>query len=94
MRRIRALAKKSENVLYTEHALEQMEAREIFDGDVLVIYRSDAASIKGEVKKGKRNGEHHCKVVRRIRGNREAGVVTIILPSDKLLVLTVEWEDL
>jgi len=94
LRRIRALAKKSENVLYTDHALDQMEAREIFDGDVLTIYRSESSSIKGEVKKGKHNGEYHCKVVRRIRGNREAGVVTVILPTDKLLVLTVEWEDL
>jgi hypothetical protein len=94
LRRIRALAAKSENVLFTAHALDQMEAREIFDGDVLRIFRSEASSIKGEVKKGKRSGECHCKVVRRIRGNREAGVVTVILPTDKLLVLTVEWEDL
>jgi len=94
LRRIRALAAKSENVLFTDHALAQMEAREIFDGDVLTIYRSASSSIKGDVKKGKGNGEYHCKVVRRIRGTREAGVVTIILPSDKLLVLTVEWEDL
>ena len=94
LRRIRVLAAKSENVHFTDHALDQMEAREIFDGDVLRIYRSEASSIKGEVKKGKRSGEWHCKVVRRIRGTREAGVVTIILPADKLLVLTVEWEDL
>jgi hypothetical protein len=94
LRRIRVLAAKSENIIFTTHALEQMEAREIFDGDVLSIYRSEASSIKGEVKKGKGTGEYHCKVVRRIRGNREAGVVTIILPADKLLVLTVEWEDL
>lgn len=94
LRRIRALAAKSENIRFTDHALDQMEAREIFDGDVLAIYRSASSSIKGEVKKGKRDGEYHCKVVRRIRGNREAGVVTIILPTDRLLVLTVEWEDL
>jgi len=88
------LAAKSENVLFTDHALNQMELREIFDGDILTIYRSEASSIKGEVNRGKNNGEYHCKVVRRIRGEREAGIATIILPNDKLLVLTVEWEDL
>ena len=64
LRRIRALAAKSKNVRFTEHALAQMEAREIFDGDVLRIYRSETSSIKGEVRKGKHSGEYHCKVIR------------------------------
>jgi hypothetical protein len=94
LRRIRALAAKSENVLHTTHALEQMETREIFDVDILRICRSTASWLKGEVKRGKNNGEYHCKIVLGIRGTREAGVVLVILPSDKLLILTVEWEDL
>jgi len=35
------------------------------------------------------------KIVYLLRGNREAGVVTIVYPnSTKLRVVTVEWEDL
>jgi hypothetical protein len=71
-----------------------MEEREIFDGDVLAILRSAASVIKGEVEKAKRDDEIRCKVVRQIRGTRDAGIAVVILPTDQLLVLTVEWEDL
>jgi hypothetical protein len=94
LRRIRALATRSENVRFTVHALERMEEREIFDGDVLRILRSMDSSIKGGVERAKNNGEIKCKVVRQIRGLREAGTIVVVLPNDTLLVLTVEWEDL
>jgi hypothetical protein len=38
--------------------------------------------------------EWKCKVVKQLKGNREAGAVTIILHNGKLFVKTVEWEDL
>jgi len=33
-------------------------------------------------------------MIRGIKGNREVGVVTVILLDDRLFVKTVEWEDL
>lgn len=39
-------------------------------------------------------GELKVKMVLRIRGSREAGVITIILEGHRLFVKTVEWEDL
>lgn len=33
-------------------------------------------------------------MVARIKGNRDAGVVTLVVESRRLIVLTVEWEDL
>jgi hypothetical protein len=38
--------------------------------------------------------EWKCKMVLRLRGAREAGVVVIILKRGGLFVKTVEWEDL
>ncbi len=73
------------------HAQERGPEREIFDHDVLVILRK--GSIKGPVTVTK-YGEWKCKIVWRLRGNRDAGVVVVIQPSDRLFVKTVEWEDL
>jgi uncharacterized protein DUF4258 len=91
MRRIRSLAAKSENILFSGHALSRMEEREIFDGDVQKILR--LGSVEGDVVRARR-GEWKCKVVGKLRGSREAGVVVVILPTDKLFVMTAEWEDL
>ncbi len=38
--------------------------------------------------------EWKCKIVKTIKGSREAGVVTVILQSGMLFAMTVEWEDL
>jgi hypothetical protein len=38
-------------------------------------------------------GEWQCKIVKHIRGGRDAGVVTIILHDGRLFLKTVEWED-
>jgi len=38
-------------------------------------------------------GEWKCKVVKQLRGQRELGVVTIIIEQNRLFVKTVEWED-
>src|SRR5690348_6361591 len=91
IRRIRALAVRSENILFGAHAIERMDEREIFDHDVLAILRK--GSLDGGVTRTK-YGEYECKVVRKLRGSRDAVVVVLILPDDKLFVKTVEWEDL
>lgn len=89
-RRIRAIAADTANIKWSFHALERMEERGIPDVDVLRILR--LGTIAGPPRAG-RPGEWTCKMVRTIRGRREAGVVAIILLDDRLLVKTVEWED-
>lgn len=89
-KRIKSLAEISDNIAWSFHALQRMSEREIFDADVLRILRG--GSIENEPEEA-RQGEWKCKMVRRLRGSREAGVVVIILRADRLLVKTVEWED-
>ena len=89
-KRIQALAADSENIKWSNHALARMNEREIFDVDVIRILCT--GSIVGDPEPAD-EGEWKCKFVKRIRGGRDAGVVIILLPSGKLLVKTVEWED-
>ena len=89
-RRIRAIAADSGKVILGDHAVERMAERDIFDFDVLRILRD--GSIRGDPERTPR-GEWKCKMVMRLRGGRDAGVVTIILRDDRLFVKTVEWED-
>jgi hypothetical protein len=91
-KRIKQIAAVSDNIRWSTHALQRMEEREIFDVDVLRILRD--GMISGEPEETPKEGEWKCKMVRRLRGAREAGVVAIILTNNCLLVKTVEWEDL
>ncbi len=90
-RRIKELAASSANIKWTAHAQSRMNEREIFDVDVLRILRS--GMIDGDPEKTP-TGEWKCKMVLKLRGSREAGVVAIILTRGGLLIKTVEWEDL
>ena len=83
----------SVNVIFTRHARERMEEREILDADVLrILQRGD---LKGRIEKEKEGNGWKLKIVYLLRGNREAGVVTIVYSnSPELRVVTVEWEDL
>jgi hypothetical protein len=91
-KRIRQIAGDSDNIKWSLHALQRMEEREIFDIAVLRVLR--AGTISGNPEETPREGEWKCKMVRRIRGAREAGVVAILLRREFLLIKTVEWEDL
>ena len=90
-KRIRALAARTDDIDWSNHALERMEEREIFDVDVVRTMRG--GEIAGEPEPA-RLGEWKCKFVRQVRGGRSVGVVVIILQNNRLLVKTVEWEDL
>ena len=86
------LARDSANVILSNHAMERMTERDILDIEVLKILRS--GTLAGEPEQTSR-GEWKLKLAMKLRGNREAGVVIIILRGDRmLLVKTVEWEDL
>lgn len=70
-----------------------MDERDIFDGDVLRILQK--GGLRGEIEQARERNEWKLKIVHLLRGHREAGVVTkVFSDSTKLLVKTVEWEDL
>lgn len=87
---VRERAKDSANVILGAHARERMVEREITDIEVIRVLRQGTIMEQPEKME---HGEWKCKVVMKIRGERDAGVVTIILLSDKLFIKTVGWED-
>jgi hypothetical protein len=89
---IRSLAEEDRRVYLSFHAKERMEQRSITRVDVVRVLRR--GHIDGPVVPGEYPGEWKCKVVANVRGSRDIGVVTLVIGGDKLLVKTVEWEDL
>lgn len=77
---------------FSEHALDRMDERGITTLDVVRVLRT--GGIKGEIGAGRAAGEWKCKVVAKIKGSREIGVITIVVAQQRLFVKTVEWEDL
>jgi hypothetical protein len=89
---IQFLAPHSEKVVFSDHAQERMEERDISDVDVSrTLLRG---SITGPITPGKYEGEWCCKVTYQLRGSRHVGVVTIVIQAESLWIKTVEWEDL
>lgn len=91
MAKIRTLAQTSERVLFSRHALSQMDARGLTDIDVIQALR--LGEISGEPWFEPEIGGRGCKVVFRPRGSRMIGVITVVLDDEELLLKTVEWED-
>ena len=88
---VRDRAADSSNVIIGDHAHQRMCERGISDIDVYRILRE--GEVEGEPTKTEQ-GEWKVKVCKRLKGNRDAGVVTIILHNNGLFVKTVEWEDI
>jgi hypothetical protein len=88
---VRSIAADTSKVIVGDHAKRRMEEREISD---LELYRILQSGHVMEEPSQTEYREWKCKVVKTVKGNREAGVVTIILRSRMLFVQTVEWEDL
>ncbi len=90
---IRELAADTGNIIWCGHAEERSEERGITFVDALSILRG--GQIDDAPTAGNHDGEWRCKVVKKLRGNRSGGVVTVIMTKKrKLKVVTVEWEDL
>lgn len=88
---IHKLAEESTNIKFTRHAMERMEERGITDRQVeRVLRRGCVVGMPEQVKKN----EWKCKLVREGNANRDIGVVTVIKSGEKLIIVTVEWEDL
>jgi hypothetical protein len=88
---IKSKARETRNVIFGDHAKEQADHRDIPKDEVFRILRT--GTIKGDPEKARR-GEWKCKMIKRIRGGRDAGIVVIILRNGRLFIKTVEWEDL
>jgi hypothetical protein len=89
-KRIRAAAANSDNVIISFHALDRMEQRDIFDVQVFEILRTGIVVENPELTE---YNEWKCKVLKKLRGARAAGVITVIMQTGKLFIKTVEWED-
>ncbi len=68
-----------------------MDERDISDMEVFEVLR--VGLIEGAPWIESKTGDDACKVVLRRKKSRAIGVVTIVLKVDKLVVKTVEWED-
>ena len=96
-KRIRHLAMDSDKVRwstksYETHAESQMNWRDITDRMMFEVLRS--GYLKGDIEPGKNPGEWKAKMCKQMKGQREVGVVTIVIRDCSLFVKTVEWEDL
>lgn len=90
-KRIHELASAGE-ASFSEHAYDRMDERGISDIQVERALRT--GHISGEIVPGSRPGEWKCKVVERMKGMRDIGVVTIVIHNARLFIKTVEWEDM
>lgn len=89
-RRINNLAKKSENIILGDHALERMDERGITDAQVFEVLKRGRVVDPPEQTTF---GEWKCKIIEQLRGGRAVGVVTVFLKNGRLFIKTVEWED-
>ena len=88
---IQRLAENSAQVKITDHACERMEERGFTTRDLFLVL------CKGTVEEKPirtDQGDWKCKIVKRLPGQREAGVVTVIQRNNRLIIVTMEWEDL
>jgi hypothetical protein len=86
--RVRATAQDTNNIILGTHAKERCEERGITRLDVVRVLQSGI--VKGEIEQTD-TLEWKGKMVRE-KGERDVGVITIILHNGKLFVKTVEWE--
>lgn len=89
---VREIAGADRYVYLSAHARLRMEERGISRLDVVRVLQR--GHVCGEIKPGQKAGELKCKIVARLKGSREIGVITIVVEEKKLFVKTVEWEDL
>lgn len=88
---IRERSQNSANVIVGGHAFDRVALRDILRPDVDRILRTGVVNL-APVRND--NDEWEAIMVLRLRGTRDAGVVTVILKEkDQLFVKTVMWMD-
>jgi hypothetical protein len=89
---IRILATQGKIDLTSHAADERMNERGISLDDVLQILR--LGDIEGTIEPGKRADEWKCLVRGRLAwSGRDAGVATVVVRQDRLIIVTTEWMD-
>ena len=73
------------------HVEGRMELRDIDHMMMFEVLRT--GYLEGDIVPGKNPGEWKAKMVKKMKGNRELGVVTIVIRNTRLFIKTVEWED-
>jgi hypothetical protein len=89
-KRIQQISKTTASVGLSFHAKGRMAERDINVGDIYRILREGHVTDEPEPTQ---RGDWKCKVTLKLRGRRTAGVVVALHPTQKLTVVTVEWED-
>lgn len=89
---INQLALDTGKISWSKHAQDQMYERDISDTNALRVLRN--GDIEGDIVPGRSAGEWKCKMVAMIKGNRDVGVVTVVVNGQRLFIKTVEWEDM
>jgi hypothetical protein len=88
---IRTRANDTDNVIITDHAFDRVENREIIQPDILNILRTGYVIDNPQLAK---KGGWEVIVKKKLRGRREAAVVTVIFKeSEKIIIVTVMWVD-
>ena len=87
---IRETALDTSKVILGDHTRERIEERGISD---IEIYRLLQTGHVFEDPVRTEQNEWKCKVIKKLKGTRDAGAVTIILHDGMLFVKTIEWED-
>lgn len=92
VRLIRRLAAEGK-VAFSRHVLDERLDERGFDvADVFELLRS--GDIDGPIRAGRNSGEWRCLVVGRLVWSpREAGVATVVVREERLIIATVEWMD-
>lgn len=81
----------SDNINWTEHALERSQERDITSQEIYRILRDGQVLQEPTLND---HGDWEAVIQRRVRGNRDAGAVTIIIEKNNELTLkTVMWMD-
>ena len=88
---IHALAMDSSKVIITFHAAQRMEERGFTTADLVRVLTT---GIIMEAPRQTGEDDWTCKIIRRLQGSRDAGVITIIVKRQKLIIKTMEWEDI
>lgn len=89
--RINELAQDSCNIRWSHHARQRMETRGITIRVALTVLQ--VGVIVGPIEPGENPGEWKAKVVRHRKGQRDVGVIVVVIRDSSILVKTVEWED-
>ena len=90
--KIARIARADRLVYLGTHARERMEERSITRQDAIRVLR--IGEIEGEIERGQKPREWKCKVIGKVKGSREIGVVTVVASGESIFIITVEWEDL